>query len=57
MTAQNRKTIKITLPASTVAAFEQAKARAEQVAMLKLSDAQYASRLMHWAIEQQEGKP
>jgi hypothetical protein len=49
----NRKTIKITLPADQVDAFDLAKARAEQVAMIKLTDTQYASRLIQWALEQQ----
>ena len=49
----NRKTIKVTLPAEKVAAFDRAKERAEQVAMLKLSDTQYASRLIQWALDQQ----
>ena len=51
----NRKTIKITLPADKVASFQEAKVRAEQVAMIKLTDTQYASRLIQWAIEQNEG--
>lgn len=54
MSNANRKTIKITLPADCVESFEQAKARAEQVAMIKLSDTQYASRLIQWALGQQE---
>lgn len=48
-----RKTIKVTIPADKVAAFAAAKAKAEQAAMLKLSDTQYASRLIQWALEQQ----
>lgn len=48
-----RKTIKVTIPAGMVETFAQAKARAEHVAMLKLSDTQYASRLIQWALEQQ----
>ena len=48
-----RKTIKVTIPADKVQAFQEAKARAEQAAMLKLSDTQYASRLIQWALEQQ----
>ena len=52
----NRKTIKITLPAEAVPTFTKAKARAEQVAMIKLSDTQYASRLIQWALGQQEGE-
>ena len=53
MTQQNRKTIKVTLPADSVEAFQLAKQRAESAAMIKLSDTQYASRLIQWAIEQQ----
>lgn len=48
-----RKTIKITIPSGKVDAFHSAKARAEQVAMIKLTDTQYASRLIQWALEQQ----
>lgn len=48
-----RKTIKVTLPSDKVALFEQAKARAEQIAMIKMSDTQYASRLIQWALDQQ----
>lgn len=47
-----RKTIKVTIPADKVEAFDAAKARAEQAAMIKLTDTQYASRLIQWAIEQ-----
>jgi len=53
----NRKQIRIVIPADKVPAFHTAKARAEQVAMIKLSDTQYASRLIQWAIEQQEKQP
>lgn len=53
MTDANRKTIKITLPSEAVPAFHEAKARAEHVAMIKLSDTQYASRLIQWALGQQ----
>ena len=56
MTQQNRKTVKVTLPADSVEVFRLAKQRAESVAMIKLSDTQYASRLMQWAIEQQMGE-
>lgn len=52
----NRKTVKVTIPADKVAAFHAAKAKAEDAAMMKMSDTQYASRLMHWAIEQTERK-
>lgn len=51
--SDKRKTIKVTLPADALPAFTEAKARAEQVAMIKLSDTQYASRLIQWALEQQ----
>ena len=47
-----RKTIKITLPADKVESFNKAKALAEKAAMIKLSDTQYASRLIQWALEQ-----
>lgn len=50
MSKQDRKTIKITLPADCVNSFHAAKARAEQVAMIKLTDTQYASRLIQWAL-------
>jgi hypothetical protein len=48
----NRKTIKVTIPADKVAMFDAAKAKAEQAAMIKLSDTQYGSRLIQWALEQ-----
>lgn len=51
----NRKTIKITLPADKVAAFDAAKKKAENAAMVKLSDTQYASRLIQWAIDKTIG--
>jgi len=51
---EKRKTIKITLPADKVDSFEKAKSRAEQLAMIKLSDTQYASRLIQWALSQQQ---
>ena len=49
----NRKTIKVTLPADKVADFTEAKKRAEDTAMIKLTDTQYASRLIQWALDQQ----
>ena len=49
-----RKTIKITLPADKVAAFDAAKKRAENAAMITLSDTQYASRLISWAVDRQQ---
>lgn len=47
-----RKTIKVTIPANKVDLFNQAKAKAEQSAMIKLTDTQYASRLIQWALDQ-----
>ena len=49
-----RKQVRVVIPADKVPAFHAAKSRAEQVAMIKLSDTQYASRLIQWAIAQQE---
>lgn len=46
-----RKTIKITIPADKVDLFAKAKAKAEQSAMIKLTDTQYASRLIQWALD------
>lgn len=48
-----RKTIKVTLPADKVDSFKNAKALAEKMAMIKMSDTQYASRLIQWALDQQ----
>lgn len=50
----NRKTIKITIPADKVESFAEAKAGAENTAMLKMTDTQYASRLIQWALEKQK---
>lgn len=49
----SRKTIKITLPADKVGDFEKAKAGAEQAAMIAMTDTQYASRLVQWALGMQ----
>ena len=49
-----RKSIRITIPATDRAKFEQAKKRAEDSAMVKLSDTQYASRLIQWALSKQQ---
>lgn len=48
----NRKQIRVTLPASSILEFEDAKARAEDAAMMKMTDTQYATRLMQWALDQ-----
>ena len=47
-----RKHMKIVIPASMVEQFDRAKADAEQQVMMKMSDTQYASRLVQWALEQ-----
>lgn len=46
----NRKTIKVTIPEGMVSSFNKAKESTESEMMVKLSDTQYASRLIHWAI-------
>ena len=46
----NRKSIRVTIPATDRAKFEQAKAKAENAAMIRLTDTQYASRLIQWAL-------
>jgi hypothetical protein len=46
-----RKTVCITIPAEYVEKFEAAKSRAEDVAMMKLTNTQYASRLIQWALD------
>ena len=46
-----RKHIRVTIPAEKVAAFEDSKKRAEDSAMIKMTDTQYASRLIQWALE------
>lgn len=51
-----RKTIKVTIPANKTELFEKAKNNAEQSAMIKLTDTQYASRLIQWALEQTANK-
>ena len=48
-----RKTIKVTIPADKVTAFYDAKAEAECAVMMAMTDTQYASRLIQWAIDQQ----
>lgn len=50
--SDNRKTIKVTIPSDKVKLFAESKAKAEQFAMITLSDTQYASRLIQWALEQ-----
>lgn len=52
--SNRRKYIRITLPESKIIDFVRAKEKAEDAAMVKLSDTQYASRLIQWALEQQK---
>ena len=49
---ENRKQLRIVIPASMVDQFDRAKADAEQRVMMKMSDTQYASRLVQWALDQ-----
>lgn len=49
----NRKTIRVTIPADIVPSFDKAKVKAEDAAMMKMTDTQYASRLIQWALSQQ----
>lgn len=46
---KNRKSIRVTIPADSAGAFDKAKKRAEDAAMCKMTDTQYASRLLAWA--------
>ena len=48
----DRKQLRIVIPASMVEQFDRAKADAEQRVMMKMSDTQYASRLVQWALDQ-----
>lgn len=45
-----RKHIKVTIPADMVDKFDEAKRQAEESAMMKMTDTQYASRVIQWAI-------
>lgn len=49
-----RKQFRIALPTSHTGKFQEAKKKAEQSAMIKLSDTQYATRLIQWALDQQD---
>ena len=46
----NRKQMRVTLPASAVEAFNKAKKRAEDIAGITLTDTQFASRLIEKVI-------
>lgn len=48
---KNRKTVKVTLPGRCGILFDQGKKRAESEIGIVLSDAQYASRVMQWALD------
>ena len=46
----NRKQMRVTLPASAVESFYKAKKKAEDVAGITLTDTQFASRLIEKAV-------
>lgn len=48
--ASPRKSVRVTIPSEMAGDFEKAKSMAESAVMVKMSDAQYASRLVQWAI-------
>jgi hypothetical protein len=48
---EGRKYIRIVIPADKIDLFNKAKRSAEDNAMVKLSDTQYATRLLQWALE------
>lgn len=48
-----RKYLRVVIPADLNQAFTDAKQVAENEAMIKLSDTQYASRLIQWALSRQ----
>lgn len=48
-----RKYIRVVIPADLHQAFNTAKQAAENEVMVTLSDTQYASRLIQWALSQQ----
>lgn len=56
-TMTKRKDIRVTIPARHIADFDEAKARAENLWGLKLSDAQYASRLLSGAVSRALAEP
>lgn len=51
--AETRKHIRLALPADKLEAFEAAKRKAEDTAKIKLTDGQFASKLIQWALEQE----
>lgn len=50
----NRKTIRATIPAELVDTFDSAKKKAEEAAMISLTDTQYASRLIQYSLSRDE---
>lgn len=50
--SDGRKHMRIALPAVDCERFAAQKAKAEALAKVKFSDAQYATRLISWALEQ-----
>lgn len=49
----NRKHLRIAIPADKVEAFKAAKKKAEEAAMISLTDTQFASRIIQKALEYQ----
>ena len=54
MSADNRKHLRTVIPADKVEAFEAAKKRAEDVAMITLTDSQFAALVIQKALEVQQ---
>lgn len=48
-----RKQIRVTIPEGISEQFDTAKAASENEAMMAMTDTQYATRLLVWAISQQ----
>jgi len=51
-----RKQMRVTIPAELAGRFNEAKADAENAMMMKMSDSQYATRLIVWALKPAAGK-
>lgn len=49
--SNNRKNIRVTIPSDMIEKFNEAKSKAESAVMMKMTDTQYATRLILWAIE------
>lgn len=51
-----RKQMRVTIPGELAVRFEESKADAENAIMMKMSDSQYATRLIVWALRPASGK-